>query len=276
MTNMKLLSFNPFRTIGIPNVKFIKPDLMFREIDHIKEADFLLFPENWQVNSLVYGLKKDIFPSIETIQLGHNKIEMTRALMSVVPQHVPYTEILGNSQSNIEKILQTFPFPFVAKEPRNSMGKGVFLIEREEDLFEYTSKNDVLYIQEYLPNDTRDLRVVVVGDEIITAYWRIGAEGGFHHNVAKGGTLSFEDIPVDALRLVETTARLLNINHAGFDIIFSEGHPYIIEFNVLFGNQGIREQGIRLEDKIFDYLLKQATPPFPTAPVTPFERKIIS
>ena len=53
------ITFDPFRTLGIPNVTYIKPENMFKEIDKVKGANYILFPEYWQVNSLVYGLKKE-------------------------------------------------------------------------------------------------------------------------------------------------------------------------------------------------------------------------
>ncbi|MDM5337949.1 RimK family alpha-L-glutamate ligase [Fictibacillus enclensis] len=251
---MKLVTFNPFRTIGIPNVQYVKPDHMFKELVKIKQADVLLFPENWQVNSLVYGMKKRIFPSIESIQLGYSKMEMTRALWTVCPENVPYTEILGNSKDSRQKVLETFPFPFVAKEIRNSMGKGVFLVNNEEDFYTYAEANDVLYVQEYLPID-RDLRVCVVGDEIIGSYWRIGSNG-FHNNVSQGGSISFDQIPEEALELVRQTAKALNVNHAGFDIVAANGKYYILEFNVLFGNQAFNHLEVSPEKKIYEYLVK--------------------
>ncbi|WP_058308106.1 ATP-grasp domain-containing protein [Gracilibacillus massiliensis] len=270
---MNIVSFNAFRTIGIPNVTYIKPDLMFKEIETVKKANLVLFPETWQVPTLVYGLKKQIFPSIETMQLGMNKIEMTRALWSVAKEHVPYTEILANSESNIQTILTTFPYPFVAKEVKNSMGKGVFLIESEEAFRDYASKNDVLYIQEYLPNDGKDLRICVVGEEIYAAYWRVGLEGEFLHNVSQGGEVCTQFIPEEALHLVTNIAQSLNINHAGFDIIVSEGRYYILEFNVLFGNQGLIGKDVTVAQAIYAYISNHFSPsnPSPTSP-----RKIIS
>jgi ribosomal protein S6--L-glutamate ligase len=272
---MKLITFNPLRTIGIPSVKYIKPDHLFKEIDHIKEADFLLFPEHWQVNTLVYGLNKQIFPSIQSIHLGYSKIEMTRALWSVCAENVPYTEILGSSKENVRKVLETFAFPFVAKESRNSMGKGVFLIQNEQQFLEYASKNDVLYIQEYLETD-RDLRICVIGDHVVASYWRIAENGEFHHNVAKGAQISTEGIPAEAIELVKRVADDLKINHAGFDILVSNNKFYILEFNVLFGNQGMLQNGVRSEQLIYEYLLMKYTPTFPTTPVTPLSRKRIS
>ncbi|MDL4839630.1 ATP-grasp domain-containing protein [Aquibacillus rhizosphaerae] len=268
---MKIVTFNPFRTIGIPGVKYIKPEHSFREINSLKEADVLLFPENWQTTFLAYGIKKPIFPSIESIQLGFSKIEMTRALWSVCPEYVPYTEILANTEINRTTILATFPFPFVVKEARNSMGNGVYLINNLQDFQLYTDKVDTLYVQEYLPNDDKDLRICIVGNEIVTAYWRTVSNGSFLHNVAQGGVLCFDFIPDDVCKMVLDVAKSLNINHAGFDVIFSNGKPYIIEFNVLFGNQGISAQGISIENKIYEYLLNTINRPYPTAPLTPLK-----
>ncbi|MDP5273275.1 ATP-grasp domain-containing protein [Chengkuizengella axinellae] len=254
---MKLVTFNPLRTIGIPNISYIKPMNMYKEIEKIKCADMLLFPEYWQVNSLVYGLKKKIFPSIESYHLGHNKVEMTRVLKTICPEQIPYTEIVSNTEENKKMVMETFPLPFVAKEIKNSMGQGVFLIHNEKDFQDYTEKVDVLYIQEYIPND-RDLRICVIGNEVVAAYWRVEETGGFHHNVAQGGKVSYDNIPVETLDLVLDVSQKLGIDHAGFDVIFNNGKPYILEFNILFGNQGIQKQKVSLEQKIVDYISKES------------------
>lgn len=262
---MKLVTFDPFRTIGMPNVLYIKPEMVFRYKKEIEEADWLLFPEYWQVNFLVYGLKKRIFPSINSYHLGHDKIEMTRAMWAVYPEHVPYTLILPSNETNLELIMDEMTFPFIAKEVRNSQGKGVYLIENKSHLEDYASANRILYIQERLPLD-RDLRVVFVGDQVLTAYWRIGQEGDFRNNLAQGGKTSFANIPVAALELVSRIANNLGINHAGFDLAVVDGHYYILEFNILFGNQALRQRNIPVEAAIWRYLQSQTFPDFPISP----------
>lgn len=249
---MNVISFNPFRTIGIQNQHYIKPENMFLEKQRIEEADLCLFPENWQVNSLVYGLKKRIFPSIQSIQLGFNKIEMTRALWSVVPEHVPKTMILGRNRDTFQKVLDEFPFPFVAKEIRSSMGRGVFLIENEQQFREYSDQNPTYYIQEFLPIE-RDLRVCIVGEKAIASYWRENKDT-FKNNVAQGGRIYFDDIPSEAVEVAVRTARTLGIDHAGFDLIVVDNHYYILEFNTLFGNQGFQELNVSVEQEIANYL----------------------
>lgn len=269
---MKIITFNPFRTIGMKNITYIKPENMFKEIDKIKEADFILFPEYWQVNSLVYGLKKMIFPNINTFHLGHNKVEMTRAFMSTFPENIPYTRMMGSAPSSIDIVEEEFGYPVVAKEIKNSMGNGVFLLKDRNELKEYIKNNETLYIQEYLPID-RDLRVVYIGNKVISAYWRIAEEGKFHNNIAKGASYSFQNIPIQAVDLVDRMAKQLGINHAGFDIVEVDGNFYILEFNVLFGNEGLREQGIRAEDYINEYIWDN-DPNKPTFPG--IQRKVIS
>lgn len=270
---MKIISFNPFRTIGMKDITYIKPENMFREIDKIKDADYILFPEYWQINSLVYGLKKKVFPNISTFHLGHNKVEMTRALMATYPENVPYTRIMGRNSSTIDIVEEEFGYPVVAKEIKNSMGQGVYLIKNRDELKIYLENNDVLYIQEYLPID-RDLRVVYVGNRVISAYWRIAEEGNFHNNIAQGGSYSFEDIPLPAVDLVDRVAKSLGINHAGFDVVEFDGEYYILEFNVLFGNEGLKHLGIRPEKYIYNYIMEDTDPDKPTYPGV--GRKVIS
>ncbi len=234
---MKLITFDPFRTLGTPGVRYIKPEHMHHHRDELNDADWLLFPAYWQINSLHYVLKKRIFPSLSSYHLGHDKVEMTRALQTACPEHVPETLITSSDNYGISQILDQWSFPFVAKSVKSSQGMGVYLIENRQQLIDYAEREAVLYVQKLLPI-VRDLRIVVVGDEIVASYWREGS--GFLNNVSQGGRVR-TDLPVPdaALSLVSGLARYLDINHAGFDVAMVDGHPYILEFNRLFGNTGI-------------------------------------
>lgn len=250
---MQLITFDPFRSMGILGVTYIKPENMFKEIEKIKAADYILFPEYWQINTLVYGLKKKIFPNISTYQLGHNKIETTRALQAIFPQNVPYTRILGRDHMDIAFVEDEFGYPLVGKEIKNSMGRGVFLIENRQQLKNYVEHNEILYIQEKLPID-RDLRIVYVGNHVIGSYWRIARDGEFHNNIAKGASYDYTNVPQGAIQLVEKVARELNINHAGFDVAVVEDQLYILEYNVMFGNEGLRNINVEVEKYIIEYI----------------------
>jgi ribosomal protein S6--L-glutamate ligase len=257
---MQFVSFDPLRTLDIPHTRPLKPTEWFQMKEKVRSADWILFPEYWQINALVYGWKKRIFPSISSYHLGHNKIEMTRAFEAILPNAVPFTRIVPNTCVSQEYLLDLFTFPFIAKEVRSSMGMGVFLIENRQDFLKYANGQDTLYIQEYLPIH-RDLRIVVIGRNAVTAYWRIAKEGCFHNNVSRGGIISFDDIPNEAIDMVETIARELNINHAGFDVAEVDGNFYLLEFNVLFGGKAFRQCSVKPGTLIYKYLLECSTEP---------------
>ena len=72
--------------------------------------------------------------------------------------------------------------------------------------------------------------------------------------------------------LALSVARKLGVDHAGFDIALVGDHPYLLEFNRLFGNQGIPGGGQRLREAILGYLERQSAqndgpsrPPEPVA-----------
>ena len=257
---MHLISFNAYRTLDVPGAAYIKPELLFRHREEVAAADWVLFPEYWQVNTLVYGFKCRIFPGAASYHLGHDKVEMTRVLEATFPQHVPWTEIRAATDSGVAEILELFEPPFLVKEVRSSQGQGVHRIDSRSAFRDYARGQEVLYVQELLPIE-RDLRVVWVGDRVVSAYWRRAPEGGFHNNVARGGRISFDGVPPAAVAVVERVARSLGIDHAGFDVAVVGGHCYILEFNTLFGNDALNRAGLRLGPVILDYLSRQDEPP---------------
>ncbi len=269
---MKILSFDALRTTKFKGVSYMKPELLFKEKESVLEADWILYPPYWQINTLVYGLKKNIFPNIATYHLGHNKIEMTRALSSVLPNHIPYTEIQPNTDAGRNFIMDYFDFPFIAKDVKSSMGQGVFLIEKPSDFTAYCSNVEVLYVQERLEID-RDIRINFVGNDIISGYWRVASDADFRNNVAQGGTIVYDLIPEAAMTLVKEATSILGINHAGFDIAMVDGHPYILEFNTLFGTKGLIDQKIDLGEIVINYL-HEITPPH--LPLSPLDNNRIS
>lgn len=250
---MKLISFDALRTLGLPGVRYIKPDRMYDHLEEIRDADWLLFPEYWQINTLLYGLKKKIFPSPASYYLGHNKVEQTRVFKAVCPEHLPKTAIHGSSRWALQEVLDNFSFPLVAKAIKSSRGEGVALLHNEAELFDWAANQETLYIQEKL-DITRDLRVVWVAGEILDAYWRVAPEGEFLNNISQGGRVSREEIPQVALDLVRRLATQLDIDHGGFDLALVDGWPYLFEFNRLFGSQGMLVGQISFSEALLRHL----------------------
>lgn len=262
---MSRVSFDVFRTLGLPGCVQLKPSQFLSHRPLIEQADWVLFPEYWQVNALVFGMRARIFPSLSSYLIGHDKVEMTRAFLCVAPSHVPETHIAANTPSDAEDIWARMTLPFVAKLPRSSQGEGVWLIESRRDWQAYLARTAVLYVQEHLPID-RDLRVVVVGEQVLGAYWRLQSPYSFHNNISRGGEALYGDVPQAAVDLALRVARALGVDHAGFDIAMVGSHPFLLEFNRLFGHQGIEGGGVRVREAIAGYLDSQSRPVRPLTP----------
>jgi ribosomal protein S6--L-glutamate ligase len=188
-----------------------------------------------------------VFPRNYYHFLG-NKIAQTDLFnLLQIPQ--PRTKIYYG-RSCFEAIAKDFYYPFVAKTPfGSSQGMGVFLIRHTEELSQYLKTHNPAYIQEYLPIE-RDLRVVVIDGNLVHAYWRIHVEGDFRNNVTQGGTVSFENIPAEALDFAMETALKCRFDEVGLDICEYSGKYYVLEANMVFGEEGFRKRDMDIHQII--------------------------
>ncbi|MCX7823361.1 MAG: ATP-grasp domain-containing protein [Syntrophobacterales bacterium] len=193
------------------------------------------------------AIGKRVFPKNYCEFIG-NKIRQTLLFEWLSIPH-PRTGIYYG-RDRVSKILKDFDYPFIAKDPiGSSQGRGVFLISSRSDLEGYVAAYNPSYVQEYIPVD-RDLRVVIFASQVVHAYWRIGRVGEFRHNVSRGASISFEDIPSEALRFAEYVAKRCGFEDVGLDIIFFRGRFYVIEANMVYGREGFRCCGKRFENVI--------------------------
>ncbi len=225
-------------TIGVrPNFSDYSPE----ERQLVRNAKRIYYPTAFYAD-LFDAMGKETFPSYHTYKFAQDKIKQTAAFQLIGIPH-PRTRVFYGKRQK-EKILDCFSYPFVAKVARGSaMGRGVFLIGDRRDLDSYLSLEGPAYIQEYLPID-RDLRIVVVGNRVVHAYWRVSAPGQFRSNVAAGAKVRFEDVPGEALELALETAGACGWNDVGIDVCRFDGAYYVLEGNMKYGREGFRLAGI--------------------------------
>jgi len=236
-------------TLGVrPNFSDYSPD----KARMIREAPIIYYPTGFYAD-LFDAMGKTTFPSYHNYKCVQDKIKQT-ALLTMLDIPHPRTRVYyGKHQKS--KIRDQFDFPLIAKTPRGSaLGRGVFLIKDQETLQAYCNEHPVAYIQEYLPID-RDIRIVVIGGQIVHAYWRKSQEGDFRTNVFCGGQILLDDVPEPALELARRTARACQWNDVGIDICRHAGRYYVIEANMKYGREGFRQAGIdytALMEKLID------------------------
>ncbi len=226
------------RTLGV-RTNFV--DYSDDEIRAIRQAPKIYYPSVFYAD-LFDAMGKPLFPSYHTYKCVQDKIKQT-ALFYLLDIPHPFTRIFYGKR-RLEKIIRVFTFPMIAKIPRGSaLGRGVFLVQNEEELAAYLRLSPVAYIQEYLALD-RDIRVVVIGDRVVHAYWRLAAPGEYRSNVAAGGTISLEKVPEKALTLALHTARACGWDDVGIDICVHQGRFLVLEANMKYGKEGFRQAGI--------------------------------
>ncbi len=229
------------KNVEILGVKTNFSDYGGRESELIRNAEKIYYPTTFYAD-LFDAMGKKTFPSYHTYKCVMDKIKQT-ALFELLGIPHPRTRVFyGNRRKRV--ITDYFEFPFVAKIPRGSaMGRGVFLIKNKDELLSYCDQSNPAYIQEYLGID-RDIRVVVIGNKAVHAYWRIAPEGEFRSNVAHGATVSFDSIPGETIDLAVHTASACGWDDVGIDICVRDGKFYVLEGNMKYGKHGFRAAGI--------------------------------
>ena len=225
-------------TLGVrPNFS----DYDRREMALIRKAKKIYYPSAFYAD-MFDAMGKPTFPGYHNYKCVQDKIKQT-AMFELLEIPHPRTRVYYGKRQK-KKITDDFAFPFVAKIPRGSaMGRGVYLIQQNDDLLDYLKITNTAYIQEFLPSD-RDIRVVIIGEKIVHAYWRVAPENDFRCNIAVGGRVCLDRTPPEALDLALRTAGSCRWDDVGIDICQHEGDFYVLEANMKYGKEGFRQAGI--------------------------------
>jgi len=153
-------------------------------------------------------------------------------------------------------------FPCVVKVVTGSYGEGVYLCERKRDykkLMEFIDNignKKTMIVQEYLGERVgEDLRVLVIGGKVIGAMRRTAPEGDFRANITNGGTGENFPLTEEIEYLARETARALNLDIAGVDLLFDQRGFLVCEANSNPGFKGFETYcGVDVADLITEYV----------------------
>jgi len=200
----------------------------------------------------------NVFPNYDARFKYPGKIGQINLFRAINVSH-PATEICSNVAAFEKKYGEKpgklpFQFPLVFKLDWGGEGDTVYLVTSLKNLlnqltqtirFENTGQTGFL-LQEYVPCRGMTLRVVVIGQQIIS-YWRISQNlDNFYTNLSKGAVIDSAAEPAlqnKAIALVKNMCQKTGINLAGFDVIFSsetqDPDPMLLEINYFFGRKGL-------------------------------------
>ena len=158
---------------------------------------------------------------------------------------VPKT-LLVKHPINLDWVENNIGYPAIIKTLSGSFGAGVFLAENKKQLeqllkmAEITKPSYNIIIQEFIKDSWgKDIRVFVLNGKVIGCMMRQSTDGDFRANITRGG----EGIPYQIDEKIEwlggESARLLGLDIAGVDLLFSNGSYSICEVNSSPGFQGM-------------------------------------
>jgi ribosomal protein S6--L-glutamate ligase len=184
-----------------------------------------------------------------------NQIKLFRKVKVAHPASEIFSQVASFHQRYHEGLAKlSFNFPVVFKLDWGDEGETVYLINSADNLqetlkkaAEYEKSGQAGFIlQEYILSNSRTLRVVILGQRVIS-YWRIQSNNdGFYSNLSKGAVIDSEAEPGlqhKAVALIKYLCQKTGIDLAGFDVIFSSENgdpdPMLLEINYFFGRKGL-------------------------------------
>ncbi|BDY05180.1 30S ribosomal protein S6--L-glutamate ligase [Ferrimonas sp. YFM] len=156
--------------------------------------------------------------------------------------------------------------PVVIKLLEGTQGIGVVLAETRkaaESVIEaFLGLRANIMVQEFIKEaDGADIRCFVIGDRVIAAMKRQGAEGEFRSNLHRGGSASLIRITPEERRTAVEAAKVMGLRVAGVDLLRSNRGPLVMEVNSSPGLEGIEAAtGKDVAGMIIEYIEKNAQP----------------
>ena len=107
------------------------------------------------------------------------------------------------------------------------------------------------YLQEFVPHDGWDVRVLLVGAEVFCIR-RVAAAGEWRTNVSLGGRPEAFDAPADWIDLARAASETLGTRIAGVDLLPGrDGRVLVLEVNAVPGWKGLEAAtGIPVADRV--------------------------
>ncbi len=173
----------------------------------------------------------------------------------------------AHATQDIDGLIETVGgAPLVIKLLEGTQGIGVVLAETHQaaksviEAFRGLEAN--ILVQEYIKEAKgADIRCFVIGDKVIAAMKRQGADGEFRSNLHRGGKAEKIRLTPEERSTAVRSAKAMGLRIAGVDLLRSNHGPVVMEVNSSPGLEGIETAtGIDVAGKIIDYLEKSAIP----------------
>jgi ribosomal protein S6--L-glutamate ligase len=189
----------------------------------------------------------------------HNKL-LTHLALEQHKIPMPKTYISPSADASKE-LLNKVNYPIVMKFPEGTQGKGVMFADSPSSasslLDALGALNQPFIVQEYVDTGGADIRALVIGDKVVAAMKRTAKADEKRANLHAGGEGEAILLDMKTSKLAVDTAKALNVDICGVDILDGPLGAVVIEANISPG-MGINEiSTLDIPDEIAKHLYRK-------------------
>lgn len=246
--------------------KFINP----KSKNDQDKSDFVLFwdkdirlarfleMKGFQVFNSSNGIAICDDKSLTHLHLQSAGIKMPNTILAPMT----YTNIGYNNLEFLDEVMRKLTFPMIVKECFGSFGQQVYLVnnkqELEEKVIEIGAKP--MLFQEFIKSSNgKDIRLQVVGNQVVAAMYRYSDNGDFRANISNGGKMKLYEPTKEQIDIAVHCCKIIGLDFAGVDILFGENQePIVCEVNSNAHFKNIFDcTGVNVADYILEYIIKR-------------------
>lgn len=209
----------------------------------------------------------NVFPLNESQAISRSRDKLRcMQLLSREGIGLPVTSF-AHSTKDVAGVIQLVGgAPLVVKLLEGTQGIGVVLCETKkaaESVIEAFRGLDAnILVQEFIKEaGGADIRAFVIGNKVVAAMRRQGAEGEFRSNLHRGGSAEKIKLTKEERSTAVKTAKAMGLRVCGVDLLRSGRGPVVMEANSSPGLEGIEKStGLDIAGSIIQYIEDNASP----------------
>lgn len=206
-----------------------------------------------------------VINSFNTCLISSNKL-LTNLILLKNGIPAPFAYASFSEEACLESSLK-LGFPLVFKPVVGSWGRLVLKVKDVDELknlLEYRNYlnsmyKEIYFLQEFVNKPQRDIRCIVVGDEVVASIYRYQAGSDFRTNVAIGGKVAEAKLSASQVENILKAKESVQGEIIGIDAMEKGDEILINEINssVEFGG-AYQVYGKKIVEAIVDYMIKVA------------------
>jgi len=186
---------------------------------------------------LTYCLEQTGLPVVNSFNVSEicgNKL-ITSLILKKNNVPTPKTTFAFSTESARE-CMKKLGYPLVVKPVIGSWGRGVYQIKDQsmaEMMLESRQENDnslsrIYYFQELIDRPSRDIRCIVIGDQVVASVFRYSSENEWRTNVAVGGRTEVAPLTSDLQEIVLKASNAVGGGILGVDLMEDNKRGYLV------------------------------------------------